>query len=331
MSELRFNIISKEWVIIASERAKRPQDFKKTIKEEAAPTFDKDCPFCPGNEGGFADETFRIGDKKAWKAHAVYNKFPALAPDKSPAHTLEGMHNHIDGFGDHEVIVEHTRHDMLIPLMADEDVCNIVRIYKSRYESLKKMKGIEVITIFKNQGLGAGASKRHPHSQIVATPIVPPQIRNRLDSAVKYFDVTGKCIICDMLADELKSKTRVVCDAEKFALLVPYASAAPFIMWIIPKRHSPSFGDIDDTEITGLGRILKDALSRLYRGLDNPDYNFTIRSIPVNECGRDYFHWYLTIIPRISQPAGFELGSGIFINASIPEQCAEFLRSARSK
>jgi len=331
MSELRLNIISREWVIISSERAKRPQDFRKTVKEEAAPAFDKDCPFCPGNESGFSDETFRIGDKKSWKARAVYNKFPALAPDKDLSHALEGMHNHISGYGDHEVIVEHARHNMLIPLMTDEDVCNIIRIYKARYDSLKKMKGIETITIFKNQGLGAGASKRHPHSQLVAAPIVPPQMRNRLDSAMKYFDVTGKCITCDILADELKSKTRIVRDTEKFTLLVPYAAAAPFIMWIVPKRHLPSFGHIDEAEVTGLGMILKDALSRLYYGLDNPDYNFTIRSIPVNESGKDYFHWYLTIVPRISQPAGFELGSGIFINASIPEECAEFLRNGKAR
>jgi UDPglucose--hexose-1-phosphate uridylyltransferase len=331
MSELRFNVISKEWVIIASERAKRPQDFRKTVRAEAAPAFDKDCPFCPGNEGGFSDETFRIGDKKIWKARAVYNKFPALSPDRSLSHALEGMHNRINGYGDHEVIVEHARHDMLIPLMSDEDVCNIIKIYKSRYDSLKKMGGIEAITIFKNQGLGAGASKSHPHSQLVATPIVPPQIRNRLDSAVKYFDVTGRCVICDMLAGEVKEKKRIIRETGGYVSLVPYASAAPFIFWIVPKRHAPSFGDIDEAGIAGLGGILKDALSRLYHGLDNPDYNFTIRSIPVNECGRDYFHWYLTIVPRISQPAGFELGSGIFINASIPEECAEFLRCARTE
>ena len=329
MSELRFNIISREWTIIASDRAKRPKDFKKPKQEEVVPAFPKDCPFCPGNEGDLSDETFRIGAKDAWKVRSIYNKYPALSPHKNPSRIVDGLHNFIDGFGDHEVIIEHPRHDLTIALMPDEDVLNILKVYKSRYNALKETKGIEAITIFRNQGLAAGASQRHPHSQLVATPIVPPMMRNRMDSAVRYFDVTGKCIFCQMLADELNEKKRIVAQTENFVSFVPYAAAAPFIIWIFPKRHTASFVDIDLLEMKDMVRILKDALARLYHGLGNPDFNYTIRSIPVNECGREYLHWYLTIVPRISQPAGFELGSGIFINTSIPEECAEFLRQTQ--
>jgi UDPglucose--hexose-1-phosphate uridylyltransferase len=210
--------------------------------------------------------------------------------------------------------------------MADEDVVNILKSYKNRYEALGKKKGIEAITIFKNQGPSAGASQRHPHSQVIATPIVPPQLRNRIASAIAYFDVMGRCVFCDILESELKEGKRIILETEKFVAFIPYAPAGPFLTWIFPRRHTPSFSDIDDVELVDLAKNLKETLARLHYGLDNPDYNYTIRSMPVNEYGREYFHWYLTIVPRITQPAGFELGSGIFINASVPEECAEFLR-----
>lgn len=330
MSEIRQNIVTRDWVIIASERAKRPQDFKKTKPSEKIPEYQKDCPFCPGNEGSdLANETFRIGDKSSWKVRSIYNKFPALSPGKDPSRVHDGMDSMINGFGVHEVIVEHPRHDLTIPRMTDDDVCNIIRTYRSRYETLRKMKGVEAVTIFKNQGLGAGASLVHPHSQVVATPIVPPQSRGRIDSAMKYYDSTGECVFCKLLAEEMNKKIRIVRETENFVSFVPFAAAAPFVTWIFPKRHTPSFAGITDEEIRDLAINLKDSLGRIYYGLDNPDFNYTIRSMPVNGSGSDYLHWYLNVVPRISQPAGFELGSGIFINTSIPEQCAEFLRSVK--
>jgi len=330
LSELRLNIISKEWVIIASERAKRPEDFKKSKQVEVVPSHQSNCPFCPGNESVFPnDETSRIEKDGAWLVKSIYNKYPALSPDKNPARSFDGLENLIQGFGAHEVIIEHPRHDLTLALMPDKDVLNILKVYVDRYKILMKMKDIEAVTIFKNQGLAAGASQKHPHSQIVATPIVPPQTRTRLDNAIRYFDTTGKCVFCQMLASELKGKKRMVHETEKFVSFVPFAAAAPFIVWIFPKRHMPSFVDIDGEELVDMAKILKDALSRLYHGLDNPDFNYTIRSMPVNENGGEYFHWYLAIVPRISQPAGFELGSGIFINATIPEDCADFLRQAQ--
>jgi UDPglucose--hexose-1-phosphate uridylyltransferase len=330
MSELRLNIISKDWVIIASDRAKRPEDFKKEKQIEVVPAYQDNCPFCLGNENVFPNiETSCIEKDGIWRVKSIYNKYPALSPDKNPARAFDGLENLIEGFGVHEVVIEHPRHDLTIALMPDDDVLNILKVYVDRYRFLKKMDGIEAITIFKNQGLAAGASQKHPHSQIVATPIVPPQTRTRLDNAVRYFDTTGKCVFCHMLASELKGAKRIVKETEKFVSFVPFAAAAPFIIWIFPKRHMPSFADIDCVELVDMVNILKDALLRLYHGLDNPDFNYTIRSVPVNENGQAYFHWYLAIVPRIAQPAGFELGSGIFINTTIPEDCAKFLRQAQ--
>ena len=327
MSELRYNIINREWVVIATERAKRPHDFvrpKESIK--LIPEFRQDCPFCPGNEGDLSGETFRIGSKEKWDTRSIYNKFPALSPKEKLVRHNDGIYHSISGYGIAEVIIESPKHNLNIALMSDEEVENIVRAYKSRYLSLQNKKGIESVIIFRNHGQGAGTSLEHPHSQLIATPIVPPQIRNRVESAMAFFDVTGKCIFCSVLEQELVARKRVIHENGTFVSFVPYAGAAPFVTWIFPRRHMPSFGDINDAEVKGLASILKTTSSKLYYGLNNPDFNYTIRSIPVKEDGSAYFHWYLAIVPRITMPAGFEVGSGIFINSSLPEESAEFLR-----
>lgn len=330
MSELRYNMINREWVVIASDRAKRPKDF---IKEKKAPkekvSYRKDCPFCPGNEPLSPEETFRLGGGKEWKTRCIPNKFPALSSAQKLERHPSIFSNFISGFGLHEVVIEHPRHDAIIALMSDSEVEDIIRTYKNRYDFMRQIKGVEAVTIFKNHGPGAGTSQEHPHSQIIATPIVPPQIRNRLDNSIRYFDLVGGCIFCQSLENELKEKKRVIMESGKFVAFLPFAGASPFITWIFPRRHMASFSLIDDEEIKDMARSLKFVLARLYYGLDNPDFNYTIRSIPVHENGVEYFHWYLSIVPRITLPAGFELGSGIFINSSLPEESAEFLRNTR--
>ena len=327
MSELRYNIISRDWVVIATDRAKRPLDFVKSKKEtEPSPEHKDDCPFCPGNEGDGSDETLRFGDKKSWRVRSIYNKFPAFSPKVEIKRFNEGIHHSVSGYGATEVIVENPRHNLCMATMKDREVEDVIKAYKSRYEAIQNMKGIESIIIFRNHGASAGTSLEHPHSQLIATPIVPPQIRNRLDAAARFFDATGSCVFCYALAEELKDKKRIVLETERFVSFLPYAGASPFLTWIFPKRHMSSFADIDDAEIKDLSKILRSTLAKLYHGLNNPDFNYTIRSIPVNEKASAYFHWYLSIVPRISLPAGFELGSGIFINTSLPEESAEFLR-----
>lgn len=330
MSELRYNAISRDWVIIAKERAKRPEDFKRPKLDNAPlPEHKDDCPFCPGNEGDRTDETFRLSDGKAWKTRAIFNKYPALSPGEDEERWMNGLYSHMDGFGFHEVIVENPRHNTIIALMSDEEAENIIKTYKSRYVSIEAERGVRAITIFKNHGLSAGCSLAHPHSQLVATPIVPPQIRSRMEQAARYFDIAGKCIFCYTLKQELEAKERMVFETENFVSFIPYAAPVPFAIWIFPRRHAASFDEITEPETRDLAKHLKTVLSKLYRGLDNPDFNYTIRSIPVREKGVEYFHWYISVIPRINQPAGFELGSGIFINVSLPEDGAKFLRDLK--
>jgi len=330
VSELRYNIISLQWVIIATERAKRPKDFIKEKKDQKPlPEYKDDCPFCPGNEAQSPTETLRIGDDKAWKVRVVPNKFGALSPEQKRGRTVLGMRTEMNGFGRHEVIIEHPLHNAFIALMNDTDAENIIRAYKSRYVSICAEEGIEDIVIFKNHGPSAGTSLEHPHSQLVATPIVPPQIRQRVERAAGFFDLTGNCIFCKTLEDELKDKQRVIVETANFVSFIPYAALSPFHIWIFPRRHTPSFSEINEEEISDLAINLKQTLGRLYYGLDDPDFNYSIRSMPVNENGKLYYHWYISIIPRLSQPAGFELGSGMFINAALPEVGAQFLREIK--
>jgi UDPglucose--hexose-1-phosphate uridylyltransferase len=329
MPELRYNYVSREWVIIATERAKRPKDFIKAKKEDGViPEYKDNCPFCPGNEKLTPEETFRLGGDR-WKVRCVYNLYGALSSKAKLERKIGGFYMSIDGFGNHEVIIEHPRHNTCIALMSDEEVANIIRAYKQRYISIQAIKGIESIVIFKNHGPQAGTSLEHPHSQLIATPIVPPQIRGRLEQAASYFDITGRCIFCLTLEEELKAKCRVVLETKNFVSFLPYAGVSPFLTWIFPRRHMSGFAEINDDEIQDLAANLRRVLRKLYYGLDNPDFNYTVRSIPVKEKESEYFHWYISIIPRLSQPAGFELGSGMFINTSLPEEGAEFLRQVK--
>jgi UDPglucose--hexose-1-phosphate uridylyltransferase len=329
MSELRYNLVSGEWVVIATERAKRPEDFLKAKEKNVLPEYRADCPFCPGNEVKTPGEIYRLGDQKSWKVRSVTNLFGAFSPDTPRQRNLDSIYLSMGGFGVAEVLIEHPLHNMLIPLMRKEEVEDIIRMYKLRYAAMTKVDGIEAITIFKNHGARAGTSIEHPHSQMIATPIVPPQMRSRVEKAVHYFDMTGTCVFCKMMEEELKCGKRLVFETEKFVAFMPFASPSPFTTWIFPRRHEAYFAHINDDEIKDLAINLKTVLQKLYCGLDNPDYNFTLRSIPVKERGTEYFHWYISIIPRLTQPAGFELGSGMFINTSLPEEAAEFLRQVK--
>lgn len=330
MPELRYNIVTGDWLILATERAKRPKDFIKVKKDIVPlPEYKENCPFCPGNEDKTPSESLRLGDGKKWRVRSVPNLFGALSPQEKPLRKINGMYISMGGFGTHEVIIENPRHNTCIALMGDGEVAEIIQAYKSRYTAIQNIPGIESIVIFKNHGPAAGTSLEHPHSQLIATPVVPPQIRSRTERAAAYFDTTGRCIFCQTLEEELKAKIRVIFETTYFVSFLPYAGSSPFLTWIFPKRHMSSFSDITDEETVDLAGILKATLEKLYHGLDNPDFNYTIRSVPIKEKCTEYFHWYLSIVPRLNLPAGFELGSGMFINSSLPEESAEFLRQIK--
>lgn len=329
MPELRQNLLTREWVIIATERAKRPEEFKTKKAKIEVPEYKENCPFCPGNEKMAPQEIFSIKGKKGWKVRVIPNKFPALSSEGTRTRHLEGIYRSMNGVGIHEVIIESPLHNTTTALMPVEDVKNILIAYKERYRSLLKDERIEMIIIFKNHGASAGTSLEHPHSQLVATPLVPTQIRYRNEEALRYFDDTGECVGCKVIKEELKSKERLIQESEHFVTFIPYGAFSPFHTWIFPKKHTTSFGDISDKEIEDLASVLKNVLARLYYGLDDPDFNYVIRSTPSDIRQMDYLHWHISIIPRITRTAGFELGSGMFINTSLPEESARFLREVK--
>jgi UDPglucose--hexose-1-phosphate uridylyltransferase len=183
-----------------------------------------------------------------------------------------------------------------------------------------------LVTIFRNHGLRAGTSLEHAHAQLIATPIIPPHVRNPIKHAVLYHDTNGTCVYCDMLAEELRLKERIVLENDYFVAFAPFASRTPFEMRIIPKTHRASFGEICGEELPDLACFLQNVLARIYWGLNNPDYNLVIRSAPVGDEDVKYYHWYMVIIPKLTTPAGFEIGTGIYINVIYPEECARFLK-----
>ncbi|MFB3814570.1 MAG: galactose-1-phosphate uridylyltransferase [Terriglobales bacterium] len=332
MPELRQNRFTKEWVIIATERAKRPEEMVVKREPKVVPHYVPTCPFCPGNEKLTPPEILRLPDGAAdgrWNARVIPNKFSALSRDVQPVRTIQGSHRKIDGFGVHDVVVETSDHALYAALMTDDQVIEILRCYKARFDQLSQDPRIAHVTIFKNHGVDAGTSLEHPHSQIIAAPVISTQVRNRMMEAIRHYDEFGECMFCRAIEEELSEGTRVVLVTDHFVAMEPYASATPFCTHVYPRRHMASFGFITDAEMRDLAQVLRTLLAKLYFGLKNPDFNYTIRTAP-HECATvSYYHWYLSVIPRLTRVAGFELGSGTFINTVLPEAAAEFLRNAK--
>ncbi|MDD5686431.1 MAG: galactose-1-phosphate uridylyltransferase [Elusimicrobia bacterium] len=331
MPEIRQNLVTKDWVIISTERAKRPEDFKKKEKLKVIlPEYEQNCPFCPGNEEKMSpDETLHINRGGKWQVRIIPNKFPALSKTGDRVRTVDGIKRKLTGVGLHEVVIETPLHNTTTALLKYEDVCDIIKSYKIRYNEMLADKRVEMIIIFKNHGEAAGTSLLHPHSQIVATPVVPAQVRERFNDAQKYFDENFECVFCKILAEELKDGSRIVLESKHFVAFIPYAALSPFHCWIYPKKHYSSFGDITEDEVFDLAFNLHTTLKKYYKGLDNPDFNYVIRSSPTDLNNLDFFHWYISIVPRLTKTAGFELGSGMFINSSFPENDAKFLREVK--
>lgn len=326
MPEFRQNMVSKEWVIIATERAKRPDQFQKKEGKASLPPYREDCPFCPGNESKTPPSVFSIERDGTWLLRVVPNKFAALQSHLTTERKHEGRFLKADGFGIAEVVIETPFHNRTIATMDLEEVRNTVRAYKERYLALSETGRIDLITIFRNYGERAGTSLEHPHSQIIATPIVPPHVRNPLYQSQLACDTFGDCIYCGMMEEEQRQQIRVVEETPHFVVLCPFASRSPFETRIYPKTHRSSFASISEEEQTEFALVLQKTLKRLYVGLNDPDYNYIIRSAPIEDSDVKYHHWYVVIVPKLTTPAGFEIGTGIYINTTLPEECAEFLK-----
>lgn len=331
MPQFRQNFITKEWVIIAPERSKRPDQFAKgTEKRKERPRHDPKCPFCPGNENQTPPSVFTQKTADGWRTRVVPNKFAAVNPELSPLRKNVGKFLTADGFGRAEVVIESPRHDASLATMSSAEVRDVLECYKNRYADLSKDEKVDMITIFRNHGAKAGTSLEHPHSQIIATPIVPPHVRQMIQHAILFHDTYGQCPHCVMLEEELKQKERIVFEGKHHVVYCLFASRTPFETHIIPKRHYSKFDNITKEELDELANVLRITLKKIYVGLGDPDYNFVITTSPVSDGEVHYEHCRLVIVPRLTTPAGFEIGSGIFINIMLPEEAAKFLREVKA-
>lgn len=327
MGEIRQDKATKQWVIYAPGRGKRPRDFQQREQQQALPQRDPDCPFCPGNEKMLPGILMECPapEQADWQSRVVPNKFPALTADGDDRRHFEGIYLVMPGYGRHEVIIESPRHDRGLAQMSMEEVAVVVDTYHRRYVEVMAEHTNMMAILFRNHGRRAGTSLLHPHSQLVVTGIVPRHIRWRQAEAQRYFDEWGRCVLCDIAAFEAQDDQRVILENGSFLAFVPFAAEVPFEIWIVPKRHQADFGSISSREKADLASALCGVLGRLYHKLYDPDYNYVIHSAPQYKADEPHVHWYLQIQPRLTTQAGFEIGSGMRINPSLPEEDAQFL------
>lgn len=331
MSFLRFDVTTNDWVIFAPERTRRPHDLKKTVPPVQSP--ESLCPFCPGNERFASPEIFALRsggepNTPGWRVRVVANKFPVLRIEDDFHRSEDGpLFRNMGGCGAHEVLIETPEHERFLGHQSAEHIEFVMRTLQLRFNDLLRDSRFQTIVIFKNHGEEAGTSLRHPHWQLIATPVVPRQLRLKHAVATEYFDRTGDCLYCVLLHEEVHAGKRVVAENEHFTALTPYASHSPFETWILPRSHQSSFGQVEAARLRPLAEILKTVLAKIFSGLDNPAFNLTLNTAPRGDEDKRYFLWHMEIIPRLSRPAGFELGSGMAINTVLPEEAAKFLNN----
>lgn len=319
-SELRRDATTDDWVVLAPGRSARPH------APEAGPGAG--CPFCPGNESPSDRELFRLGDGNAWRVRVLENRYPVLTPDAAGAARLDDPFTAArPGTGRHEVVVEHPAHDWDLARASDAEVHDVLLAYRERYRALRDTD-VQSITIFRNHGPGAGTSLAHPHSQVIAAPIVPPLTRRRLAVARRRYDELGRCPYLELGDREIADGRRLVAVTDRVVAFEPFAAAAAYETWILPRFHEAAFGTVSEQTLAELAGVLGAVCRALAAVLDDPDYNLVVHSAPPAEEHQHHFLWHLRITPRTTTPAGFELGTGLAVNAVPPEAAAGRLRAA---
>ena len=331
MPELRKDPVVGRWVIISTERSRRPTSFVPEVHEKAPHT----CPFCAGHEDRTPPEVYAIrpgggpANGPGWTVRVVPNKFPALQIEGTLDRRAEGLYDKMNGIGAHEVVIETPDHDRDFADLPVEHIEQILNAYRERAMDLHRDKRLRYVLIFKNHGARAGATLEHTHTQLIATPIVPKILQEELDGSRRYFELKERCVFCDIIQQETAENDgrRVVSTSDRFLVVEPFAPRFPFETWILPRQHDASFPVLTDIgELKDLASTLKDTLQRLNRALDRPPFNFVIHTAPVSDGEVEYYHWHLEITPTLTRVAGFEIGSGFHINPTPPEDAAQYLR-----
>lgn len=332
-SELRHDLISGDWVVIATGRAKRPQTFKRERVREKR-VAEKDCPFCQINKqkkptlivSKGKELPLDQGIPKEWTTISVPNKYPAFIPNSTLDERVEaGFYHVMNAAGFHEVVVTRS-HTKQIANFSVDQVKEVLEVYQNRYLSLMDKKFVNHISIFHNHGKEAGASVAHPHSQIITTPLIDSDLHKALVNSEKYFKQKKKCIYCQMIAWELKVKKRIVFEDKEFLAICPFASKSAFQVIITPKNHLPHFERLNEEEMKQLAQAFQAVMKKIYKGLGDPAYNFYLHTAPCDGGNYPYYHWHWTILPKTATWAGFELGAKMEISTIEPEKAAEYLR-----
>jgi UDPglucose--hexose-1-phosphate uridylyltransferase len=330
MPELRKDPIVGRWVIIATDRAKRPV----ASRSEPLGTEGALCPFCAGHEAHTPHEilAYRAGgtrpDEPGWRVRVVPNKFPALQIEGDLNKRGEGIYDKMNGVGAHEVILECPFHEASLTNLTEENIREILWVYRDRLVDLKKDPRLVYGMVFKNVGAAAGASLEHSHSQLIVTPIVPINVWEEMSGSLEFFNYRGRCIYCDMIHQEEGGERRVVLNTPNFLAFCPFAARFPFETWVLPKHHNSHYENIQKIEVDELGTVLKTILMKLEVALERPAYNYIIHTSPFDTGLLPHYHWHMEIIPRLTRVAGFEWGTGFYINPVPPEQAAGFLRES---
>jgi UDPglucose--hexose-1-phosphate uridylyltransferase len=338
LSEFRKDPLRGAWVITENQRVRQPREFRIDRQQ---PTITI-CPFCPGQESKTPQEVFALrpdntaANRPGWQVRVVPNKFPILRIEGELNQQVTGLNQSMRGIGAHEVIIETADHRRSLEQLDVAETTAVLKAYRARLLDLRQDSRFRYLQIFKNHGIEAGAPLPHSHSQLMAVPITPPVTRSELNTCREHFLSTGNCLICDLLAQEISDSRRVVFNDGRFVILAPYASCFPFELRLFPLQHNHDFALQNDQELADCAKALQDMLRRLYRLLEDPPYNFILHTAPPihssaskpgswETLSRDY-HWHIELVPRLSQIAGFEWGSGFFINPLPPEDAARFLR-----
>jgi UDPglucose--hexose-1-phosphate uridylyltransferase len=328
MPELRKDPIIGRWVIISTERGRRPSEF---LAEEtrARSGF---CPLCEGNEDKTPSEVFAIRengsqpDSPGWTLRVVPNKFPALKVEGDLNRQGEGLYDKMNGVGAHEVVIETPKHDETLSTITVDRVAMVLTTYSERIADLARDQRVRHILVFKNYGAAAGASLEHSHSQIVALPVVPKRVSEEIDGAKAYYEYKDRCVFCDIIRQEIEYKARIIGENRGAIALTPFASRFPFETWILPRDHSAYFHHMQPAQYEDVASLLSDTLRRIHSVLPGSPYNFMLHTNHVNEKDEAPYHWHIEIIPKLTKVAGFEWGTGFYINPTPPEEAAKYLR-----
>jgi UDPglucose--hexose-1-phosphate uridylyltransferase len=323
-SELRQDLVSGDWILIAPGRGKRPDQFVDKKKNKKTPKSACLFEFPEKVSGGTVISAHPSIEH--WRVQIVPNKYPVVAHDGIAAvFAKQGPYFIAPGVGHHDLVIT-KNHNKNFPKLNRSDANLLFQSFKDRYKVLAQDKYIAYVAIFHNWGHKAGASIYHPHYQMISIPVVPPDVEHSLKGSKDYFDKHNECVHCVEINWEMKERKRIIYENEHAVAFAPYVSRSPFEIRVFPKNHLSYFEDTGKEETDSVIEVLQKSLSLLEKSLNDPDYNFFIHTVPTRK--KDdftHYHWHIEIKPKISIPAGFELGTGIEINVVDPDEAAKFL------